>query len=148
MRDRIQALYDRLLATMQTLDVNKEISPESVTIYQKAEPALADRPELSKQLAVGGVAGLFVGVLLLWFVDRLDDRLDSFTELQDLFDEDVVGQIPRERNGRGKPLALIEPERFPPFSARSLPQPPVLSALYGGGRRAAEGAAGDQLGAQ
>jgi uncharacterized protein involved in exopolysaccharide biosynthesis len=27
---RIQALYDRLLATMQTLDVNKEISPESV----------------------------------------------------------------------------------------------------------------------
>src|ERR1035438_3531609 len=29
---RIQALYDRLLATMQTLDVNKEISPESVTI--------------------------------------------------------------------------------------------------------------------
>ena len=46
---RIQALYDRLLATMQTLDVNKEISPESVTIYEKAEPALPDRPDLPKK---------------------------------------------------------------------------------------------------
>ena len=51
------------------------------------------------------------GVLLLWLLDRLDDRLNSFTELQELFDEDVVGQIPRERAGRsGKQLALIEPD--------------------------------------
>jgi capsular exopolysaccharide synthesis family protein len=105
---RIQALYDRLLATMETLDVNKEISPESVTIYEKATPALPDRPDLPRKLAIGGVAGLLVGVLLLWFLDRLDDRLNSFTELQELFDEDVLGQIPRERAGRsGKHLPLI-----------------------------------------
>ncbi|MCX6903509.1 MAG: hypothetical protein NTW03_08535, partial [Verrucomicrobia bacterium] len=36
---RIQALYDRLLATMQTLDLNKEINPESVTIMEKASSA-------------------------------------------------------------------------------------------------------------
>jgi uncharacterized protein involved in exopolysaccharide biosynthesis len=41
---RIQALYDRLLATMQNLDVNKEISPESVIIMEKASPAAQDRP--------------------------------------------------------------------------------------------------------
>ena len=40
---RIQALYDRLLATMQTLDVNKEISPESVTIMETASPAFRDQ---------------------------------------------------------------------------------------------------------
>ncbi len=51
---RIQALYDRLLATMQTLDVNKEISPESVTIMEKASPGFPDRAELSKKLAIGG----------------------------------------------------------------------------------------------
>ena len=33
-QSRVQALYDRLLATMQTLDVNKEISPESVNIME------------------------------------------------------------------------------------------------------------------
>jgi polysaccharide biosynthesis transport protein len=107
---RIQALYDRLLATMQTLDVNKEISPESVTIYEKAGPALPDRADLGKKLAVGGLIGLLVGIALLWFVDRLDDRISSFTELQDMFEEDVVGQVPRERGGRaGKPLPLVEP---------------------------------------
>jgi polysaccharide biosynthesis transport protein len=108
---RIQALYDRLLATMQTLDVNKEVSPESVTIYEKATPPLPDRPELPIQLAIGGGVGLVLAILLLWLVDRLDDRMNSFTELQDVFDEEVVGQIPREKSGRrNKPLALIQPE--------------------------------------
>jgi len=108
---RTQALYDRLLATMQTLDVNKEISPESVTIYQKATPALPDRPDLLKKLVIGSVVGLLLGVLLLWLLDRLDDRMNSFTELQDSFEEDVLGQVPRERSGkRRKPLALIQPE--------------------------------------
>lgn len=108
---RIQSIYDRLLATMQTLDVNKEISPESVTIYEQATQALPDRPDLPKQLAIGGLVGLFLGVLLLALLDRLDDRMNSFTELQELFHEDVLGQIPRERGGRpGKQLGLIEPD--------------------------------------
>ncbi|HVM49330.1 MAG TPA: polysaccharide biosynthesis tyrosine autokinase [Candidatus Acidoferrum sp.] len=108
---RIQALYDRLLATMQTLDVNKEISPESVTIYEKASVALPDRPDLARKLTLGGLAGLLVGVLVLAFLDRLDDRMNSFTELQELFDEDVVGQIPRERGPRsGQALPLITPD--------------------------------------
>jgi len=36
---RYQNLYDRLLGTMQSLDVNKEISPESVIIMDAASPA-------------------------------------------------------------------------------------------------------------
>ena len=108
---RIQALYDRLLATMQTLDVNKEISPESVTIMEKASPGFPDRADLSKKVAVGSLVGLGLAVALLFLLDRLDDRLNSFTELQDSFDEDVLGQVPREASGgaRRQP-SLIEPE--------------------------------------
>jgi polysaccharide biosynthesis transport protein len=93
---RIQALYDRLLGTMQTLDVNKEISPESVTILEKAGPAVPEQPPLIKKLAVGALLGAGCAILLLLFVDRLDDRLNSFTELQEQFEETVLGQIPRE----------------------------------------------------
>lgn len=108
---RIQALYDRLLATMQTLDVNKEISPEGVTIHERATVAKPDRLLLPQTLAIGGVVGLLLSILLLWVLDRLDDRLNSFTELQELFQEDVVGQIPRERSSRrGTQLALLQPE--------------------------------------
>src|ERR1035441_2454146 len=108
---RIQALYDRLLSTMQTLDVNKEISPESVTIMEKASPGFPDRTDMSKKVAVGCLVGLGLGIALLFLLDRLDDRINSFTELQDSFDEDVLGQVPREASGGSrKQPSLIEPE--------------------------------------
>ena len=105
---RIQALYDRLLATMQTLDVNKEITPESVTIMEPASRAFRDQSELSKRMAFGGLVGMGLGVLLLLFIDRLDDRMVSFNELKESFDEEVVGQIPREKSrGPKRQVALI-----------------------------------------
>jgi polysaccharide biosynthesis transport protein len=107
---RIQALYDRLLATMQTLDVNKEITPESVTIMEPASRAFRDQSEVWKQLTVGSLVGMALSVLLLLFIDRLDDRMISFTELKELFDEEVVGQIPRERSrGPARQVALVGP---------------------------------------
>jgi capsular exopolysaccharide synthesis family protein len=108
---RIQALYDRLLATMQTLDVNKEVSPESVMISEKAAPARPNRPDLLRQALVGAFIGLALGIGLLLFLDRLDDRIGSFTELQGLFDEEVLGQVPREKSVSSKRrMSLIEPE--------------------------------------
>ncbi|HRT09799.1 MAG TPA: polysaccharide biosynthesis tyrosine autokinase [Candidatus Paceibacterota bacterium] len=106
---RIQSLYDRLLATMQTLDVNKEISPESVTIMERASPPIPAKPTLGKQLLTGGLLGLAASLGLLLLLDRLDDRMASFTELQDLFDEEVLGQIPREKTrGPRRELPLIQ----------------------------------------
>lgn len=109
---RVQALYDRLLATMQTLDVNKEISPESVTIMEKASPPLPLKATLVRQLAIGAAAGLALGVILLLALNRLDDRITSLTELQDLFDEEVLAQVPRERTLEKKsaPCTLLQPE--------------------------------------
>jgi len=93
---RTQALYDRLLATMQALDVNKDISPESVTIMENASmPKMESR--LLIRLLMGMVLGFGLGVLILLVVDRLDDRMSSFGELQDVFDETVLAQIPREK---------------------------------------------------
>jgi Mrp family chromosome partitioning ATPase len=99
---RTQALYDRLLATMQTLDVNKQISPESVTVMENASAAVVDRPGLPRKLAMGALAGLAAGLLLLMLLDRLDDRVNSFSELQELFNEEVLGQVPREKSALRK----------------------------------------------
>ncbi|HWV99150.1 MAG TPA: polysaccharide biosynthesis tyrosine autokinase [Candidatus Acidoferrum sp.] len=108
---RIQALYDRLLATLQTLDVNKEISPESVTIMEPASRALADKAGNGRRLVIACLVSLGLGIGLLLFLDRLDDRVNSFTELEDLFDETVLGQIPREKSqGKRAALKLIAPD--------------------------------------
>jgi polysaccharide biosynthesis transport protein len=109
--DRIQNLYDSLLATLQTLDVNKDISPESVTIYEAASDASPDTTLAKKGLPIAAVVGLVLGVIMLMLLDRVDDRLNSFTELEELFDEDVLGQIPRERRpSRGSVLPLVHAE--------------------------------------
>ena len=105
---RIQALYDRLLATMQTLDINKEVSQEGVTVMEPASRAYRDQSQLSKKMALGGAVGLALAVALLLFIDRLDDRMVSFTELKESFDEEVLGQIPREKSrGPKRQVALI-----------------------------------------
>jgi len=94
---RNQTLYERLLGTLQTLDLNKEISPESVTIMEQASPAFRDNPDFAVMLLIGALAGIGVAVLLLLFVDRLDDRMSSASELQQVFDYDILGQVPKER---------------------------------------------------
>ena len=94
---RVQSLYDQLLATLQTLDVNKEISPESVTIYEPATDGYPDQTLFKKGMMLAGALGLGLGLIILLLLDRVDDRMNSFTELEELFDEDVLGQIPRER---------------------------------------------------
>jgi capsular exopolysaccharide synthesis family protein len=108
---RVQALYDSLLATMETLDVNKDISPETVTIYQDASEALPDGGFQKKSLLTAGLIGLVMGLAILLLLDRVDDRINTFTELQELFDEDVLGQIPREKKDvRGGLLPFVQPD--------------------------------------
>lgn len=114
--DRIQNLYDSLLATLQTLDVNKDISPETVTIYQAASDAFPDKTLVRKGLTVAALVGLALGVVILMLLDRVDDRLNSFTELEELFDEEVLGQIPRERRppkGGILPFVQADDQRHP-----------------------------------
>jgi capsular exopolysaccharide synthesis family protein len=109
--ERIQSLRDQLLATLDTLDINKEISPESVTIYEPASDALPDKTQFAKGMVLAGVLGLGLGMVILMLLDRVDDRMNSFTELEELFDEDVLGQIPRERKtGKSAIIPALQPD--------------------------------------
>jgi polysaccharide biosynthesis transport protein len=111
---RIQGLYDRLLATMQAVGVNKDISPESVTIMQPASTAYPSLSHIPKSLIIAALLGLAAGVGLLLVLDRFDDRINSFTELEDLFEEPMLAQIPKDpeslRPG-GDPLLHPDDER-------------------------------------
>jgi capsular exopolysaccharide synthesis family protein len=95
---RLQNLYDQLQATLQTLETEKGIiSQESVSIFEPATAATSAPPATTKHLSMAGLIGLMLGVGILLFLNRLDDRIDSFIELEQQFDQTVVGQIPLEK---------------------------------------------------
>ena len=108
---RVQSLYDQLLNALQSLDVNKEISPESVTVYQLASEAQRLQPNLPHELALAAFIGIGLGLGLLLLIDRMDDRVNSVTELQEFFDEPILGQIPREeKRAVREEMFLLKPE--------------------------------------
>ena len=106
---RVQALYDRLLGALQTLDVNKEISPESVTLLEPASPPFSDIRKPLRQLVTAGVIALVLSLALVLFIDHVDDRINSFTEVQQWFTEPVLVQIPRQKpESNNELIALLD----------------------------------------
>ncbi len=111
---RLQSLYDSLLTTERTLDVDRQISQESVAILEPASPASAAPREAFQHLSIAGLLGLALGIGILMFLDRLDDRPTSFAEVEEIFDEPLLGQIPLEhaKNKKaGVPVIQAEDDR-------------------------------------
>ncbi len=108
---RTQTLYDRMLENIEVVTAGKETVQESVTIMEEASEAQADRVGPIKGLVLAAFLGLVGSIGLLFFLERLDDRMMSFLELQELFDEEILAQIPRERCDRKtREVALLKPE--------------------------------------
>lgn len=120
---RSQAIYDRLLALLQTMDLNKSFDQEPLS---PLAPASAARP-MHTNLKVGcaGVAGsLLAGLVVLFLLEFLNDRFTSVTELSYHIPEEIIGQIPEARLGQpnGRIRLLTNPQEHHAFteSFRSL----------------------------
>jgi polysaccharide biosynthesis transport protein len=114
MNQRLQALYDGLLTTERTLDVDRQINQESVAILEPASPATATPRETFKHLTIAGLIAMIAGIGILLFLDRLDDRPASYTEVEENFDEPILGQIPLEHaksKKAGIPVIQAEDDR-------------------------------------
>jgi capsular exopolysaccharide synthesis family protein len=107
---RFESIYDHMFVTMESLDMNKQTTPESVTIMERARPAVEGRPTADRLLGAGALVGLILGIGLLMLMDRMDDRMTSATELQEVFDEEILAQIPRESAGRKREVKLLVPD--------------------------------------
>ncbi|MEY4387580.1 MAG: hypothetical protein RLY20_2863 [Verrucomicrobiota bacterium] len=105
---RLQSLYDKLQAAMQTLSTDRDINTDTVTILEPASSVRNPADSTVNSLLIAAVVGVVLALGLLLLIDRFDDRVTSFTDLQDIFDEPVLAQVPREiiLNENGK-LDLI-----------------------------------------
>jgi polysaccharide biosynthesis transport protein len=103
--DRSKSLYDRLVNNLHDVDVTRNVDQDLVSVLEKASPAQSAKPGMVRILILGSSAGLFLGLVILFLMDQMDDRIGSITDLQPKFDEHVLAQIPSEKHrGSLQPL--------------------------------------------
>lgn len=113
-KQRLQGLYERLVSSVQNVDLSQNIDQEMISIMEHPGLAQPVRIGMNEMLLNGFLMGLVAGVGILFLLDRIDDRVNSFTELRDHFDEPVLGQIPMDPSlarKKGGPTLLIEDDR-------------------------------------
>jgi capsular exopolysaccharide synthesis family protein len=115
-QSRLQARFDEMQSSYQTLDVDKGIGQESVGILEPATPAMPVYLEKVKHLVMAGLVGMVLGLGIVVFIDRLDDRPRTFAEVEKLFNKPVLGQFPlmKVKNKKlGVPILQVNDARYP-----------------------------------
>lgn len=107
--ERQKTLYDRLTNNLKDVDVSQVVDAgDQVGIMERATAPVSVRPGLIRSLLVGLGFGAFAGLIILILLDRIDDRMASFTEFQHYFTENILGQIPKEKTK--DPVSLLQPD--------------------------------------
>ncbi len=99
--ERTKVQYDRLSSQLRQMEVYKTFDQDTVTIFEHANKPQQKQMELNKLLAIGGFCGLGLGLLILFVLDKMDDRIGSFFEFRERFPEALLGQVPRELTKAG-----------------------------------------------
>ena len=109
--DRTKVQYDRLNSQLRSMDVYKNLDQDTVTILEHASKPVQKQMELNKLLAIGGICGFTLGLLILFVLDKMDDRIGSFFEFRERFPESLLGQVPRELGKIGVSLLVSNDPR-------------------------------------
>jgi len=102
------ARHDSYLKMMESLDQNKNIHQEPVTILENATKAVSMPINMVKQIGTGGLVGLACGVGLLFIFAMLDNRLVSVEDITQRFNAPVLGIIPLQKQRSGE-VMLLQP---------------------------------------
>lgn len=104
-----QTKYERMSSLALTLETDRSLAQDSVGILETASPGILVKLHTGRWIVIAGVLGLLLGIGILLAFDSLDDRPTSLAELQEVLDEEVLGQIPKVRTrGQTDPELLKE----------------------------------------
>lgn len=104
--------YDNMFERAQEFQNMINVQTDYVAIQERASTAVEDIQDWIMPIVMGLALGLGAGVVILLLFDRLDDRMNSFSEFQTLFPgESVLGQIPEQRQMGDVPLLRPNDDR-------------------------------------
>lgn len=104
--DENRNLYDTLMTRIKESDLLKNSGSSNLRIVMPAETPVAPiSPKKKKNLLIGVVAGLMVGIFLAFFSEYMDRTIRTEEELQAYLDLPVLSVIPKaetlRRSGAG-----------------------------------------------
>ncbi|MCS7063620.1 MAG: polysaccharide biosynthesis tyrosine autokinase [Methylacidiphilales bacterium] len=106
--ERLQQTHSRLLQSIQNVGMAQSVEQETVTILENASPPYEQPKKVVQTAVISVITGLVIGLGLIMLIDRFDDRINSLTELQELFRENIAGQIPKVEVGPDERIDLLK----------------------------------------
>lgn len=92
--DTNRQLYDGLLQRYKEIGVAAGVTNNNISVVDRAQPGFKYKPSLARNLALGLLAGLMLGVLLALGFEYLDDTLKSPEDVEKQLGLSVLGVIP------------------------------------------------------
>ncbi len=108
--ERSKTLYQRLLGSIQSIDLNLSVDQETLAILENATAARFVRGSMTKKVAQGGLAGLMIGAGLIFLIGVIDNRLVSAEDISQRFEPPILGIIPFEKVTGDERLSHLKPK--------------------------------------
>jgi capsular exopolysaccharide synthesis family protein len=106
--DRAQEVERQQLTNLRNIDVSKNVDQDMVSVLEHASDPVSVRPGLWRTTGIAAAAGLLLGLAVLGVLAQCDDRILSAADLENVFKEQLLAQIPRVVHARsGDELALL-----------------------------------------
>ena len=106
-------LYGSLLGRQQTLQTLSTLQTSNASVVQQAGQVTQTQPQTTRNVVLGVVFGLGIGLLLAFLAEALDTRVRTGEEIAERLGAPLLGRIPtppkRVRSG-DKLVALEEPK--------------------------------------
>ncbi|SRR5579862_631101 len=109
-KDRTQIQLNQLLTSLSSLSASTSMDQDAVTVLEPASPPVSVKPGLVRAILLGLGGGMFIGVALVIVLDKINDQLKSFRDVQISFKETVLGHVPHELNKGATALDLVRPD--------------------------------------
>ena len=91
-----EQLLESMMSRMRETSVTSSIEMESARIIDRAfEPSSPISPKVAVNLAIGVIAGIFLGVSLAFLVATIDDKIKTTFDVETLVGLPLLGIVPR-----------------------------------------------------
>ncbi|GAB1384026.1 MAG TPA: polysaccharide biosynthesis tyrosine autokinase [Ottowia sp.] len=138
--DTNRELYDGLLQQVKEVGVAGGVETNNIQVVDKADaPLFPYKPNISLNAAIGLLAGLTLGLMLIFLMESLDDSIKFADEVEKNFMVPLLGVIPDIREKSKLPsvalMAYLEPRGHLAEAYRSVRTALQFSTSDGAPRR-------------